>query len=458
MLQFLMDKGAKLDSQGGGGSTALLHACWEDHADCALALINAGANVNLASNWNQCPLMYAAKHGDDPVVVALIAHHAEVNAKCKEGPPVSWAADSDHLSTLKLLCAAGAYVSLLPISGGSKLYSVLGMMAAYNDLAGMDYSLSQNVNVDDPGVSGATPLIAAASHASSQAVKVLIEKGAKVDVQDSFGYTALMWVKDADTALVLLQHGANKELKDKEHGMTALMLASCSENREKARCLIDNGANINAMDTQGETALTIAGDVGNTEMVQFLKDKGATRTEIHIIEKGVGNYDQLLPPARYWALAVGAIYAQRDGLDPKVLGRGQTPERAKEGLKESWNIADKASLLNALDNLCDSGGGSPSAWNLCRAAMLANRGFAANYIEDTEAWNRLMAIARQTQTSFSSWQEVSDSFLEGRTAWANQRDPHFEACAQLLLNPKDPNSVWNQCPWKTDLSSPPAAK
>ncbi len=92
------------------------------------------------------------------------------------------------------------------------------------------------------------------------------------------------------------------------------------------------------------------------------------------------------------------------------------------------------------------------AWDLCRAAYLVNGGYAAHYLNEPEAWDRLIAIAQTAQNNFSSWREMSDNFLDGREIWAGWRDPKFEACAQLLLNPHDPNSPWNQNPWKTDLS------
>jgi len=93
------------------------------------------------------------------------------------------------------------------------------------------------------------------------------------------------------------------------------------------------------------------------------------------------------------------------------------------------------------------------AWDLCRSAHLVNAGYSTHYLNESEAWDRLMPIAQQAQKNFSSWQEMSDNFLDGREIWANNRDPRFEACAQLLLNPQDMNSPWNQNPWKTNLSA-----
>jgi hypothetical protein len=95
------------------------------------------------------------------------------------------------------------------------------------------------------------------------------------------------------------------------------------------------------------------------------------------------------------------------------------------------------------------------AWDLCRMANLVNVGYDMHYISEEEAWSFLQVIARQTQAAFGSWQEMSDNFLDGREGWYGKRDPRYDACAQLLLNPGDPNSPWNQAPWKTDLSSLP---
>jgi hypothetical protein len=81
-----------------------------------------------------------------------------------------------------------------------------------------------------------------------------------------------------------------------------------------------------------------------------------------------------------------------------------------------------------------------------------NRGYILHYLDEKEAWNLLLANARKVQASFSSWQEMSDNFLDGRKIWNEAPDNQFDACSKLLLNPRDPNSPWNQNPWKTDLS------
>jgi hypothetical protein len=67
--------------------------------------------------------MDAAWHGNDEPVTALLEAHAAVNTDCDQGPPVAWAVTGDHLSTVKLLIAAGAKLDLPP---AARIRRVLG--------------------------------------------------------------------------------------------------------------------------------------------------------------------------------------------------------------------------------------------------------------------------------------------------------------------------------------------
>jgi ankyrin repeat protein len=82
--------------------------------------------------------------------------------------------------------------------------------------------------------------------------------------------------KKGDTAKVnaLLNKGADVNAKDKD-GKTALMAASEKGHTEIVKTLIDNGANVNAKSKIGSTALMLASLGGHTEIVQLLKKAGA---------------------------------------------------------------------------------------------------------------------------------------------------------------------------------------
>jgi ankyrin repeat protein len=495
VLTYLIQKGAKLDYADVQGSTPLLHACWNDKTDCALALIKAGAHVNYASNANRYPVMYAAMHGNDQIIAAIIANRGKLDANCNEGPAVTWAASADKLSTLKLLANGGAKLTLMPEGGRPDAYSILSRAAAVNDLSMVNFLLDRKVDVNTLDGDNGTALMAAASYGYTGIVDRLLEAGAAIDAQNNDGDTALMQCKGASTTQALLQHHANAELKNKK-GQTALMLAALALNTDRVHALVDGGADINTADPRGETALTIAADTGGAEIVAFLKGKGAQRTDVHIIVKG--DPDPSLTPAQAWALAVGAFYLQVNGMNPRTLGGGSDLRiDPKAMLKNDWSISSYADLVKELDDLRDRGhhaafqaGGakldvmpedqfnlllstqaaksteimalrnsyrkwkerSGLAWDLCRSANIINSAYAAGLISRQEAWDRLLANAKTAQKNFSSWQELSDNFLDGREIWANTRAPRFEALATLLLNPSDPNSPWNQNPWTTDLT------
>ena len=88
-------------------------------------------------------------------------------------------------------------------------------------------------------------LIDAAMDGNFEKVKLLIEKGADIDAKDNDGVTALMYVSRAGDL-------------------------------EIAKYLVENGTDINAKDSDwGYTALIYAAEHGNLEIVKYLVEKGA---------------------------------------------------------------------------------------------------------------------------------------------------------------------------------------
>jgi hypothetical protein len=64
-----------------------------------------------------------------------------------------------------------------------------------------------------------------------------------------------------------------------------------------------------------------------------------------------------------------------------------------------------------------------------------------------------MPAARALQANYSSWREMGEDYLAGRERWSDERNPQFAVVFQLLTDPKDPNSPWNENAWNTDLSN-----
>ena len=61
--------------------------------------------------------------------------------------------------------------------------------------------------------------------------------------------------------------------------VVALMAAAEEDHRAVVKLLLANGADVNAADTDGDTALAIAEEWDNTTIARMLRDAGATDSE-----------------------------------------------------------------------------------------------------------------------------------------------------------------------------------
>ena len=78
-----------------------------------------------------------------------------------------------------------------------------------------------------------------------------------------------------DIARLLLEHGANINAAD-DGGSTALMEAALKGHTETVRLLVERGADLNAVDKKcGRTAMVDAARRGHTDIVNILKAAGA---------------------------------------------------------------------------------------------------------------------------------------------------------------------------------------
>lgn len=93
------------------------------------------------------------------------------------------------------------------------------------------------------------PLLQASAHGDKEEVAKLLDEGMKVDARSPFLRT------------------------------TPLILAAWNNHLDTARLLLDRGADVNAKDITGWTALHAAAFGGNTEIMQLLLERGAVRDE-----------------------------------------------------------------------------------------------------------------------------------------------------------------------------------
>lgn len=123
-----------------------------------------------------------------------------------------------------------------------------------------------------------SPLAWAARQANLEAVRTLLARGANVKYQGSDGGTALHATlgdrNDVRIAELLLDKGA--DLEARKSGMTPLLMASLFGRTEWVRLFIQRGAQVNAKNASGQTALAVSGTFGRQpDIEQLLRAAGA---------------------------------------------------------------------------------------------------------------------------------------------------------------------------------------
>lgn len=167
----------------------------------------------------------------------------------------------------------------------SLLFAALTMQAATdapfyrpirdNDLPRLR-SIIKEAGADVRDARGSSALMYAAAIGSLDAMKLLVDDGAKVDAPNSFGATPLMWCAgDLAKVRYLLEKGASVTTKS-QYGRTPLLIAATYDGSvEIGRLMIAKGADVRAKDQSGATVLNAAAAANNIKLARLLLDKGA---------------------------------------------------------------------------------------------------------------------------------------------------------------------------------------
>lgn len=161
-------------------------------------------------------------------------------------------------------------------------YDSLQFSTGIGDLDVAERTL-RDVGVNRRGENGATLLGVAAFHRDTNVVQLLVAAGADVNAKDDDGLTPLMQAMlmgsdirpTAGVIDLLLANGADLQARNNE-GDTVLGIAANHGVLEAVKVLVAKGADIHARNNQGWTPLKSASYQRKTDVVQFLKEQGAS--------------------------------------------------------------------------------------------------------------------------------------------------------------------------------------
>jgi ankyrin repeat protein len=256
-------------------NSALFSAADAGCEEFARSLLAAGASLDARDRLGAMPLAHAARAGQRALVELFLAKGAQIDARDIAGSTaLGVAAENERQATVALLLAKGADPNLSGRSGLTPLASaafkgndriVEQLLSRIADPAGRADPADPNV-VDATGKAAMTY---AAARGFAGIVRRLLDAG--VDAKFRYGneLTALMWAAGHEdgvgvhaaesTVDLLLSRGAQVDAID-DRGRTALMMAAELGHAEIVEMLIGRGADQTVRDKSGKTALDLAAD------------------------------------------------------------------------------------------------------------------------------------------------------------------------------------------------------
>ena len=227
-----------LNARGPEGSTPFMYAVLYGDAALLEQLIQKGADVNAKNDAKATALMWAAACDLEKVRV-LVSHGADVNAKSDE-------------SRSPLMIAAGR-------PGGAAIVKFLLEHGA-------------NPNPTKNPMAESSPLVQASLAAEPESMRLLIARGADVKAAGPMALTMAMMVHCRECTDLLVKQNLDKDA----YTFTLLNIAVDTDARE-VRLLLEHGAEVNAVDPFGRTALHYAAisEELPADVVKLLIDHGA---------------------------------------------------------------------------------------------------------------------------------------------------------------------------------------
>jgi ankyrin repeat protein len=244
-----LDRGRDMD---GGGLTALVFAARQGDIESTRLLLAAGADINQVTQYGWTPLLTATQNRYYRLATFLLERGANPNLENKGAwTPLYLATDNrniengdyptrkpdiDHLTFIKTLLERGANPNARA-KESTETRTIFTHQWLYED--------------------GATPFLRAAQSGDIELMRLLLSYGADPMIATANNTTPLMvaagigWVD-----------GVTFEWGEKQ-------------NLEAVRLILDLGADVNAVDGDGRTALHGAAHKGRNDVVQLLADRGA---------------------------------------------------------------------------------------------------------------------------------------------------------------------------------------
>lgn len=274
-------------------------------------LVNNGADVNYTDEESDTPLSSAVESGNIEVIKFLLNENANVNSADAHGEydkltyrPIHFATlEKNATEILKLLVKYGADITTPNEEGDSLLHVALDNDAPIDTIEYLVKELELDVNVcNEHSNSSVLQTLYQENNSENndqiEITKLLLDKGIKVNHQDSNGNTILHTLATRDTINtieLLLEKNANPDIINNQ-GDTALHRAATEFNKSEILELLATKESINALNSRNKTPLHKAALKLHGSNITTLLNKGADASITN--EDGMTALDSILLKAR----------------------------------------------------------------------------------------------------------------------------------------------------------------
>jgi ankyrin repeat protein len=254
-----------------------------------LVLAQENPSFDIPDDTGSTPIFYALEHNHLPVVEFLIKQKVNLDhANIFGRTPIYAAIDSDCPEMIEILLNNKVSMDVADSNGETALHHAIinGKEKSFSFLLTQD-----NQPIAQKNKFGKTPLILASELSLVHACKILLSRDVNVNVFDNDGWTALMYASskgNAEIVSLLLSSNADITIKDNDFNQTAYLIACRMGHIHIMQILISYDTNVHDCDYYQRSALHIAVEINNYDMVEFVIGTGVdplARDKFHLTAK-----------------------------------------------------------------------------------------------------------------------------------------------------------------------------
>lgn len=270
-MRILLDHGVDINAIDEAGMTALSSAAEGNHPYALLLLLERGAVIqDLAPGYN--PLVQAILSGNQESIDLLLQKGADINAHSRWHTPLTAAISVKNIALAHKLLDLGASIDYNEETTGKP---ALFFAAEYGTPTLVEKMIEKGAYIDYKDQYNMTALHEAVNSNNVPVIRKLVEFGARTDFSDDENTESLLslavsrYDANIDVVEYLIEQGANIDL--------ALHYAAQKGFFSAVKLLVDNGADVNKVDSYGRSPLHYAAESWSDEIEieRYLIEKGA---------------------------------------------------------------------------------------------------------------------------------------------------------------------------------------